>query len=242
MTEKLKKWINESDSIVFFGGAGVSCESGIPDFRSKDGVFDVIRKFGYSPEELLSVEFFHRNPAVFFEYYRKTLSKTGFFPNPAHLALASLERSGKLKCVITQNVDNLHQMAGSRCVYELHGSAYRNYCTKCGKFHSIDFINTTFPVPLCECGGTVKPDVVLYGEPLDEEVFGEAVRQVSRADMLIVGGTSLSVYPAASIIRYYSGNRLVLINKDSTPYDNYADLLIYDSIGSVLGRAVNTDE
>lgn len=236
--EKLKSMIKESGRIVFLGGAGVSTESGIPDFRSENGVFNAIREFGYPPETLLSRSFFDRHPDVFFKYYRTLLMSGDAKPNRAHLALAKLESEGKLTAVATQNIDGLHQMAGSKNVYELHGSIKRNHCMKCGKFYDDSFVAKAEGVPRCDCGGIVKPDVVLYEEGLDHETLNGAVTHIMRADMLIVGGTSLQVYPAAGLIDYYRGDRLVLINKSSTPYDTYADLVIHDSIGKVLGEAV----
>ncbi|MCR5610236.1 MAG: NAD-dependent protein deacylase [Clostridiales bacterium] len=236
--EKLKEMINSSGRIVFLGGAGVSTESGIPDFRSENGIFNAIREFGYPPETLLSRSFFDRNPEVFFKYYRTLLMSGDAKPNKAHLALAKLEQEGKLTAVATQNIDGLHTMAGSKNVYELHGSIKRNYCMKCHKFYDGDFVKNADGVPRCECGGIVKPDVVLYEEGLDHDTLNGAVTHIMRADMLIVGGTSLQVYPAAGLIDYYRGNKLVLINKSSTPYDRYADLVINDSIGKVLGEAV----
>ena len=239
--EKLKQMISESGRIVFLGGAGVSTESGIPDFRSKNGIFNAIRDYGYPPETLLSRSFFDRNPEVFFKYYRGLLMSGDAKPNRAHLALAKLEADGKLTAVATQNIDGLHTMAGSRNVYELHGSIKRNYCMKCHKFYDDKFIAETEGVPHCSCGGIVKPDVVLYEEGLDYDTLNGAVTHIMRADMLIVGGTSLQVYPAAGLIDYYRGDRLVLINKSKTPYDRYADLVINDSIGKVLGEAVGIE-
>lgn len=236
--EKLKEMINSSGRIVFLGGAGVSTESGIPDFRSENGIFNAIREFGYPPETLLSRSFFDRNPEVFFKYYRTLLMSGDAKPNKAHLALAKLEQEGKLTAVATQNIDGLHTMAGSKNVYELHGSIKRNYCMKCHKFYDGEFVKNADGVPRCECGGIIKPDVVLYEEGLDHDTLTGAVTHIMRADMLIVGGTSLQVYPAAGLIDYYRGNKLVLINKSSTPYDRYADLVINDSIGKVLGDAV----
>ena len=236
--DKLRSAIAESGNIVFFGGAGVSTESGIPDFRSNNGIYDAIRGFGYSPEILLSHDFFINNTEVFYRYYKLTLAKTGFKPNAAHNALAKLEALGKLSSVITQNVDGLHQMAGSKCVYELHGSIYRNYCMKCHRFYDIRHIHSSDGVPLCECGGIVKPDVVLYGEQLDWSVVDEAGKSIMDADMMIVGGTSLSVYPAASLVDYYQGDRLFLINKSSTPYDGRADAIINGSIGEIMQSVI----
>lgn len=236
---KLRGLIGNAKRIVFFGGAGVSTESSIPDFRGKDGLYKARNEFGLSPETLLSHEFFVRHPDMFYKYYRSTLSKTGYLPNKAHYALAKLEAEGKLTAVITQNVDNLHQMAGSKHVIELHGSAYRNYCTKCGKSYSIDFINSYDGVPKCDCGAIVRPDVVLYGEQLDYDAIDEAIEELRSADLLIVGGTSLVVYPAAGLIDYYSGDELVLINKGETSYDSRASLVLHRSIGEVLSQAVD---
>ncbi|MBO4848387.1 MAG: NAD-dependent protein deacylase [Clostridia bacterium] len=235
---KLKEMIEASGRIVFLGGAGVSTESGIPDFRSENGIFKAIRDFGYPPETLLSRSFFDRHPDVFFKYYRTLLMSGDAKPNAAHYALAKLERDGKLTAVATQNIDGLHTMAGSKNVYELHGSIKRNHCMRCHKFYGDEFIAKSEGVPRCECGGIVKPDVVLYEEGLDYDTLSGAMTHIMRADMLIVGGTSLQVYPAAGLIDYYRGDRLVLINKSSTPYDSLADLVINDSIGKVLGEAV----
>lgn len=239
--EQLKSMIKESGRIVFLGGAGVSTESGIPDFRSENGIFKAIRDFGYPPETLLSRSFFDRNPEVFFKYYRTLLMSGDAKPNRAHYALAKLEQEGKLTAVATQNIDGLHTMAGSSTVFELHGSIKRNHCMKCHKFYDDTFVAESEGVPRCSCGGIVKPDVVLYEEGLDYETLNGACTHIMRADMLIVGGTSLQVYPAAGLIDYYRGHRLVLINKSSTPYDSYADLVINDSIGKVLGEAVGID-
>ncbi|MBQ4448653.1 MAG: NAD-dependent protein deacylase [Clostridia bacterium] len=236
--EQLKSMIKESGRIVFLGGAGVSTESGIPDFRSENGIFKAIRDFGYPPETLLSRSFFDRDPEVFFKYYRTLLMSGDAKPNRAHYALAKLEQEGKLTAVATQNIDGLHTMAGSRAVFELHGSIKRNHCMKCHKFYDDTFVAESEGIPRCSCGGIVKPDVVLYEEGLDYETLNGACTHIMRADMLIVGGTSLQVYPAAGLIDYYRGHRLVLINKSSTPYDSYADLVINDSIGKVLGEAV----
>lgn len=232
--EQLQKWIDESESIVFFGGAGVSTESGIKDFRSVDGLYH--EQYLYPPETILSHTFFMERTAEFYRFYQDKMICPGVMPNAAHLKLAELERAGKLKVVVTQNIDGLHQAAGSQTVYELHGSTHRNYCMKCRRFYGIDFIAAAEGVPTCPvCGGTVKPDVVLYEEGLDQETVEAAVLAINRADMLIVGGTSLVVYPAAGLINYYRGNKLVLINRDATPYDRKADLVIHDSIGKVLG-------
>lgn len=236
--EELKRMIGQSGIIVFLGGAGVSCESGIPDFRSDNGIFKAIQEFGYPPEELLSHSFFVRKPETFFKYYKSLLMSTDAKPNKAHYALAELEKQGKLAAVITQNIDGLHQLAGSKAVYELHGSIHRNHCLKCHRFFDAEYVEKYDGVPYCPCGGMIKPDVVLYEESLDEDCIMGAVAQVMRADMLIVGGTSLQVYPAAGLINYYRGDRLVLINKSSTPYDSYANLVINESIGEVLSKAV----
>ncbi len=235
-TEKidiLKKWVDESSNIVFFGGAGVSTESGIPDFRSVDGLYNM--KYNYPPEEIISHHFFMRQPEEFWRFYRDKLLLKGVRPNKAHLALAHLEEIGKLRAVVTQNIDGLHQAAGSRRVYELHGSVLRNYCMKCGKSYSLEQIEKMDLVPVCECGGRIKPDVVLYEESLDDDQIRGAVDAISKADMLIIGGTSLVVYPAAGLVHYYKGKKLVLINKSETPMDKEADLVISDSIGDVLG-------
>lgn len=231
---QLKEWIEASPRTVFFGGAGVSTESGIPDFRSENGIFKALEKYGRSPETLLSHSYFKLRPDVFFEYYRENLLVTDVEPNPAHRALAALEKRGKLSAVITQNIDGLHQKAGSKHVLELHGSIWRNYCMKCGKRYGIEALQQTEGIPRCECGGIIRPDVVLYEESLPEGVFEEAVEEVSRAAMLIVGGTSLAVYPAAGLLSYFHGSHLVLINKSETPYDSMADLVIRDPIGEVF--------
>lgn len=232
--EQLQKWITESDNIVFFGGAGVSTESGIKDFRSVDGLYH--ESYDYPPETILSHTFFMKKPEEFYRFYHDKMICPDVQPNAAHLKLAELERAGKLKAVVTQNIDGLHQAAGSRTVYELHGSTHRNYCMKCRQFYGLDFIDRAEGVPYCPvCGGMIKPDVVLYEEGLDEETMEAAILSINRADVLIVGGTSLVVYPAAGLINYYRGNKLVLINRDPTPYDKRADLVIHDSIGKVLG-------
>ena len=232
--EQLQQWITESGNIVFFGGAGVSTESGIPDFRSVDGLYN--QKYDEPPETILSHTCFTRRPEDFYRFYRDKMLCLDARPNAAHLKLAELERAGKLKAVVTQNIDGLHQKAGSRIVYELHGSVLRNYCMKCRTFYSAEFIREAAGVPRCPvCGGTVKPDVVLYEEGLDQDTIEGAVRAIAGADMLIVGGTSLVVYPAAGLINYYRGSKLVLINRDATPYDREADLVIHESIGRVLG-------
>ncbi len=232
--ERLQKWIQDSDDIVFFGGAGVSTESGIPDFRSVDGLYN--QKYDQPPETILSHTYFIQHTREFYRFYRDKMLCLDAKPNAAHLKLAELERAGKLKAVVTQNIDGLHQQAGSRIVYELHGSVHRNYCTRCRTFCGVDSIQTGEDLPLCPvCGGLVKPDVVLYEEGLDQDTVEGAVRAIAKADVLIVGGTSLVVYPAAGLVNYYRGNKLVLINRDPTPYDGQADLVIHDSIGKVLG-------
>jgi len=232
--ETLRQWVDESRCIVFFGGAGVSTESGIPDFRSVDGLYH--QKFDYPPETILSHSFFVSKPEEFYRFYRAKMLPTGVAPNAAHRKLAEWEREGKLLAVVTQNIDGLHQAAGSKKVYELHGSTARNYCTKCRGFFGPDYIRAHEPLPLCDrCGGLIKPDVVLYEESLDEKCVEGAADAISRADLLIVGGTSLTVYPAAGLLRYFRGRRLVLINRDETPYDSEARLIFRDPIGQVLG-------
>lgn len=237
---RLQEFINSSDRIVFFGGAGVSTESGIPDFRSVDGLYH--QKWAYPPETILSATFFYKNTSEFYRFYREKLIIKGVKPNRAHLKLAELEAKGKLTAVITQNIDGLHQAAGSKRVYELHGSTLRNFCTKCHAPYSIDFIAEAKDIPLCaQCGGLVKPDVVLYEEGLDNDCIEGAVKAIRSADMLIIGGTSLTVYPAAGLINYFSGNKLVLINRDPTPTDSNANLVIHDKIGEVLGQITVQD-
>lgn len=236
---KLKKLVSESSNIVFFGGAGVSTESGIPDFRSEQGIYNTVKNFGYPPEQILSHSFFMKNPEKFYDFYRSTMIYENAKPNLAHLGLAKLEKQGKLKAIVTQNIDGLHQLAGSKTIYELHGSIHRNYCMKCGKFYPLSTITESKGVPQCkECGGIIKPDVVLYEEGLDEKIINNSIKAIKKADMLIVGGTSLNVYPAASFVNYYDGNKLILINKSKTPYDRYADLLIHDSIGKVFNEII----
>lgn len=230
--EQLKQWINESENIVFFGGAGVSTESNIPDFRSVDGLYN--QEYDYPPETILSHSFYLRNTEEFYRFYRNKMLFPDAEPNNAHKALANLEREGKLKAVITQNIDGLHQKAGSREVYELHGSVLRNYCSHCHKSFSLDDILSSTGVPHCHCGGIIKPDVVLYEEGLDSYVLERSISYIKNADMLIIGGTSLAVYPAAGLIDYYEGNKLVLINRDKTARDSQADLIIHDAIGQVL--------
>lgn len=235
----MQKLIENSDNIVFFGGAGVSTESGIPDFRSESGIYSAISEFGCPPETILSHTFFMNNPEKFYKFYKTKMIYPSAKPNAAHIKLAALERAGKLRAVITQNIDNLHQLAGSRNVLELHGSVYRNYCMDCRAFYDLEYIMNADGVPHCaHCGGIVKPDVVLYEEGLDTSVITAAVSAIAAADVLIVGGTSLSVYPAAGLIDYYKGNKLVLINKSPTTYDKRADLLLRDSIGSVFEKLV----
>ena len=232
--ERLQQWVRESSRIVFFGGAGVSTESGIPDFRSVDGLYR--QKFEYPPETIISHSFYLKNPEYFFRFYREKMLPLGFEPNITHRKLAQWEQEGRLQAVVTQNIDGLHQRAGSRKVYELHGSVLRNYCTRCGTFYPAEFVKNAAGVPRCTCGGTVKPDVVLYEEGLDQEVIAKSVHAIRSADLLIVGGTSLTVYPAAGLIQYYRGNRLVLINRDATPYDDQADLVLHENLGEVFSQ------
>ena len=232
--EKLQQLIDESKRIVFFGGAGVSTESGIPDFRSTDGLYH--QQYAYPPETILSHTFFMRKPEEFYRFYKDKMICLEAKPNAAHLKLAELEKCGKLTAVVTQNIDGLHQMAGSKHVLELHGSVLRNYCMKCGKFHGAEYILQSEGIPRCECGGMVKPDVVLYEEGLGDATMSEAIRQIAAADLLIIGGTSLVVYPAAGMIRYFRGKHLVLLNKSATSADEHATLCIRDSIGQVLNK------
>ncbi|MGC2871682.1 NAD-dependent protein deacylase [Ihubacter sp. mB4P-1] len=238
MDERLKKVIDESENIVFFGGAGVSTESNIPDFRSESGLYHAQEKYGYAPETMLSHSFYVNHTEMFFKYYKENLIYPEAQPNDAHKALAALEKQGKLRAVITQNIDGLHQKAGSKEVYELHGSVLRNYCEKCGEFYDADYImdesHCEKGIPYCSCGGRIKPDVVLYEEMLNDSCIQGAVDAIQKADTLIIGGTSLVVYPAAGLINYFRGKHLVLINKTQTPYDGKADLVIYDSIGKVM--------
>lgn len=238
ITEKQTKALNDiiksSKRAVFFGGAGVSTESGIPDFRSADGIY--MMNYRYPPEEILSHMFFMQHTEEFYEFYRKHLCSKGVEPNAAHLKLAELERAGSLAAVVTQNIDGLHTKAGSKTVYELHGSTLRNYCMKCGKFYDADYVFGSEGVPKCSCGGVIKPDVVLYQEALDEDTVDGAIRAIKDADTLIVAGTSLTVYPAASFIRYFKGNDLIIINRDPTPQDGSFDLVIHDSVGKVLSK------
>lgn len=232
--ETLKQWIDESDNIVFFGGAGVSTESDVPDFRSEDGLYNM--KYKYPPETIISHSFYQRNPEEFFRFYKDRMVYPDAKPNKAHLALAKLEQEGKLKAVITQNIDGLHQMAGSKEVLELHGSVHRNYCSRCHRFYGLDAVMNVPGVPKCECGGTIKPDVVLYEESLDGETITKALEYIQNADVLIIGGTSLTVYPAAGFVNYYRGKKLILINKSATPMDKEADLVINAPIGEVMSQ------
>ncbi len=237
---ELKQIIEDSDNIVFFGGAGVSTESNIPDFRSENGIYNAVNQYGYPPETMLSHTFFKTHPDIFFDYLRKTSIYPDAKPNNAHIGLAKLEKMGKLKAVVTQNIDNLHQMAGSKTVYELHGTLYRNYCVKCHKQFDIDYIMNSEGIPHCDkCGGIVRPDVVPYQEGLDDTTVYNAVNAIRKADVLIVGGTSLNVYPAAGLIDYYRGNKLVLINKSTTPYDRRANLIIRENIGQVFKEVLD---
>ena len=231
---KLKEMVDGSDNIVFFGGAGVSTESGIPDFRSVDGLYH--QKFAYPPETMLSHTFYMRHKAEFFDFYRAKMLALDAQPNAAHLKLAEWEQAGKLKAVITQNIDGLHQKAGSKEVLELHGSVLRNYCERCGRFYGVEAVANSTGVPKCTCGGDIKPDVVLYEEGLDEDVMAKALHYIRQADMLIIGGTSLVVYPAAGLVRYYRGHKLVVINKGDTGVGLGADLVIDGPIGQVLGQ------
>lgn len=232
--QKLQEMVDESENIVFFGGAGVSTESGIPDFRSVDGLYH--QQYAYPPETILSRSFYLKKTKEFYDFYRDKLLFLEAKPNKAHLKLAELEKAGKCKAIVTQNIDGLHQAAGSERVYELHGSVLRNYCVTCHKFFSADYIKESTGVPTCECGGIIKPDVVLYEEGLNSAILKGAVEAIAKADMLIIGGTSLAVYPAAGLIDYYEGDKLVLINKSETVQDKRADLVIHDSIGAVLDR------
>ena len=234
MIETLKQWVSEAKRIVFFGGAGVSTESGIPDFRGVDGLYR--QKYAYPPEEILSHGFFMRNTQEFYRFYRDKMLITDAKPNAAHLKLAQWEAEGKLSAVVTQNIDGLHQAAGSKRVFELHGSVLRNNCMRCGKFYDAAYIKETSGVPKCSCGGTIKPDVVLYGESLDNDCIMGALHAIANADLLIIGGTSLSVYPAAGLIDDYRGSRLVLVNKSATAQDARADLIIRDPIGEVFSK------
>lgn len=232
--ETLKRWVEEGRHIVFFGGAGVSTESGIPDFRSVDGLYN--QRFEYPPEQIISHSFYLAKPEYFFRFYKEKMLPLGFEPNVTHRTLARWEKEGKLDAVVTQNIDGLHQMAGSKKVYELHGSVLRNYCTRCARAYSASYVKESAGIPRCTCGGIIKPDVVLYEEPLNGKVVEAAVEAIRNADTLIVGGTSLTVYPAAGLIRYYRGNRLAIINKDPTPGDSEADLVIHAPLGEVFSK------
>ena len=235
--EKLQEIINNSENIVFFGGAGVSTESGIPDFRSVDGLYH--QEWDYPPEVIISHSFFEANPKEFYRFYKAKLLPQGILPNMAHKKLAEMEKVGKLKAIVTQNIDGLHQDAGSKVVYELHGSVLRNYCTKCGEFYDVDFIRNSLDLPICtKCGGLVKPDVVLYEEGLDDKIISASVEAISKADCLIIGGTSLTVQPAASLVRYFAGKYLVVINKGEVFMPRGVDLVIREKIGEVLGKIV----
>ena len=232
--EELQHMVDESERIVFFGGAGVSTESGIPDFRSVDGLYH--QKYDYPPETILSHTFFMKKPEAFFRFYRDKMLPLDAKPNKAHLKLAEWEKTGKLLAVVTQNIDGLHQAAGCKKVYELHGSIHRNYCVKCGQFYPPEYIrDSEDAIPLCKCGGRIKPDVVLYEEGLDNDVVSGAIHAIRTADLMIVAGTSLTVYPAAGLLRYFRGRHLVLINRDATPMDSECDLVIHDKVGEVLG-------
>ena len=230
--EKLKKLISNSNSIVFFGGAGVSTESGIPDFRSKDGLYN--QKYKYPPEQILSHTFFINKTKEFYEFYREKMNSLKYEPNITHLKLASLEKEGKLKAVITQNIDGLHQKAGSEKVFELHGSVLRNYCMRCKKFYDVGVVFNSLGIPKCECGGIIKPDVVLYEEPLNNDIVEGAILAIQNSDLMIVAGTSLTVYPASGLVNYFKGENLVLINRDATPFDYRANLVINDSLGNIF--------
>lgn len=232
--EQLQKVIDNSKSIVFFGGAGVSTESGIPDFRSVDGLYN--QRYDYPPEQILSHTFFEHKTEEFYRFYRDKMLCLDKKPNKAHKKLAELEKAGKLLAVVTQNIDGLHQAAGSKTVFELHGSVLRNYCRKCGKFYSAEYIKNTSGVPKCECGGVIKPDVVLYEEGLDDKTVNGAINAISRADTLIIAGTSLSVYPAAGFIRFFGGNTTVLINRDETPFDSQANLVYHQKVGELMDQ------
>lgn len=232
--DKLREWVAQSDNIVFFGGAGVSTESGIPDFRSVDGLYN--QKYKYPPETIISRSFFDADTAEFYRFYKDKMLALDAKPNAAHLKLAEWERMGKLRAIVTQNIDGLHQAAGSRQVLELHGSVHRNYCMRCRRAFDARFVKNASGVPRCPCGGLVKPDVVLYEESLDEQVIAQSVQYIAQADMLIIGGTSLVVYPAAGLIQYYRGRKLVLVNKTSTPADSRADLVVHGNIGELFSQ------
>ena len=232
--QEFKEWIHESNNIVFFGGAGVSTESGIPDFRSKDGLYN--QKYKYPPEFILSHTFFMNNPEEFFKFYKEKMNSLKYKPNITHIKLAELEKTGKLKAIVTQNIDGLHQKAGSKNVYELHGSVLRNYCMNCGKFYNAEYVFESNGIPKCTCGDIIKPDVVLYEEGLDDKTVLNSIKAIQNADLLIVAGTSLTVQPASGLINYYRGNKLVLINRDNTNYDSIASLVINDSLGNVFSN------
>jgi len=237
---ELKETIANSNNIVFFGGAGVSTESGIPDFRSENGIYNTLKKYGEPPETILSHSYFLNNTGKFYKYYKENIVHTTAKPNDAHLAIAKLEKLGKIKAVITQNIDDLHQKAGSEEVYELHGSIMRNYCMDCGASYDLDYIINSEEIPVCnKCGGLVKPDVVLYQEPLDNDIMRKSIEHIANADALIIGGTSLVVYPAAGLIEYFKGDNLILINKGTTSYDDYANLVINESIGKVFKEVIS---
>jgi len=238
--KELKDIIANSNNIVFFGGAGVSTESGIPDFRSENGINNTIEKYGESPETILSHDYFLSNTDKFYKYYRETIIHETAKPNNAHLAIAKLEKLGKIKAVVTQNIDNLHQKAGSENVFELHGSIMRNYCMNCKTSYDINYILDSEDIPICnECGGIIKPDVVLYQEPLNNAIMRKSIEYIANAEVLIIGGTSLVVYPAAGLIQHFNGDNLVLINKGSTSYDDYANLVINESIGEVFKEVIS---
>lgn len=232
--QQFKQLVNKCDNIVFFGGAGVSTESGIPDFRSKDGLYN--QQYKYSPETILSHTFFMNKTEEFFKFYKLKMNSLKYQPNITHIKLSELEARGKLKAIITQNIDGLHQKAGSKVVYELHGSVLRNYCMNCNKFYDAEYVFNSNGIPRCSCGGIIKPDVVLYEEELDEETIENSTAAIQKADLLIVAGTSLTVQPASSLINFFRGKNLVLINRDSTPYDNKANLVINDSLGKVFSN------
>ena len=237
MEEKIKQFkqlVEKSNNIVFFGGAGVSTESGIPDFRSKDGLYN--QQYDYPPETILSHTFFINNTDEFYRFYKVKMNSLKYEPNITHIKLAELENKGKLKAVITQNIDGLHQKAGSKTVYELHGSVFRNYCMNCNKFYEAEYVFNSEGIPKCSCGGIIKPDVVLYQEGLDDNTVTNSISAIQNADLLIVAGTSLTVWPASGLINYFKGRNLVLINRDATPYDNKADLVINDSLGKVFNE------
>lgn len=241
--QQLKQWIEESENIVFFGGAGVSTESGLPDFRGEDGIFTAMNTYGHRPETILSHSFFCAKPDVFFQYYKKNLLYPDAQPNDCHKALAKLEELGKLKAVVTQNIDDLHQKAGSKEVLELHGTLYRNYCVSCGKTFDLSYVTRHDGITRCDdCTGIVRPDVVLYEEGLNDDVVEKAINYLAEADVLIVGGTSLNVYPAAGLLRYYQGSRMVLINKSITPFDHKASLVINQSIAKVFQQVMSMEK